>query len=368
MTAGKTIGAVIVLLLIVGAAVYSLKANNGGSQQVLHVLNYSEYIDPEVIQQFEKETGIKVVYDEYEAAEEAWPILMAGGKGYDVIITAHTYVGLAAEMGLLTPLNKSLIPNLANLDPRIASHPADPEQRYAVPYMWGTTGIAYVSSCVDNPPRTWSAFLDPDYLSTYTGRVSLLSEFSETIMAAMIALGYDPSVRDNWNDDVMAQVESLLKSLKPYLAGFYGASEYMPGLQTGRLCLAQAWNGDVLVVREENPEVHYVNPDDGAIFWVDYMVIPKDADNVEAAHMFINYLLRPDVMAKNVEYVLYAASIKKDILYDWARQNNDTQLLEILDDPLVYPPPSVHLIPSPVLDEEMSTYVETVRLHVMGQG
>ncbi len=357
--------AVVVTLIVVGAAV-SLTRNRG--ERVLYILNYSDYISPVVVERFQNETGIKVVIDEFEAAEESWPKLQAGGAGYDIIITAHTYVKLAAEKGLLQKLDKAKIPNLANLDPRIASHPADPNQEYAVPYMWGTTGIGYVSTCVEDPPETWKEFLDPEYLKNYEGRVSLLSEFSETIMAAMIALGYDPSVRSNWNEQVMGEVEDLLNTVKPYLAGFYGASQYIPGLANGDLCLAQAWNGDVLVAAEENDAVAYITPKDGALFWVDYIVIPRDAKHVEEAYMFINFLLRPDVAAENVKYLYYAASVKKSLLEQYAEETGDETLKEILEDPTVYPPEDVKLIPSPVLDEEMSRMVETVRLHVMGGG
>lgn len=367
MKKSALVGAIIVILIIVGIAAYSLYSNHK-EEKVLRVLNYSEYISPKVLEEFEKEYGIKVVLDEYEAAEEAWAKLKAGGAGYDVIITAHSYVGLAKKMGLLQPLNKSALTNLANLDPRVASHPADPNQEYAIPYMWGTTGIAYVTTCVDNPPTTWKQFLDPNYLAKYQGKVALLSEFSETIMGAMIALGYDPSDRNNWNDQVMAQVEQLLKSIKPYLVGFYGASQYMPALENGQICLAQAWSGDILVVQNTTDTVQFINPEDGALFWVDFIVIPRDAQHVKEAHEFINFLLRPDIAAENVKFVWYASGVRKDLLVTWAEQHNDTELLDIINNPLVYPPSDTKLIPSPVLDEQMSSYVETVRLHVLGGG
>ena len=254
MVEGRQVAAAIIILLVI-AGLAGFYYMNKGRNKTLKVLNYSEYIDPEVLKLFEQETGIKVVYDEYEAAEEAWPKLKAGGAGYDLIIIAHSYVKLAAEKGLIQKLDKTKIPNLENLDPRIASHPADPKQDYAIPYMWGTTGIAYVSTCVDEPPKTWKEFLDPDYLSEYKGKVSLLSEFSEAVEAAMIALGINPADKANWNETTQKLVENLLSEVKPYLAGFYGASQYMPALANEEVCLAQAWNGDVLVVKEENENV-----------------------------------------------------------------------------------------------------------------
>ncbi|MEB3774001.1 MAG: spermidine/putrescine ABC transporter substrate-binding protein [Desulfurococcales archaeon] len=358
-------GSILILILVGGALLYMRMGEEG---KVLKILNYSEYIDPDVLKMFENETGIKIVYDEYEAAEEAWPKLKAGGSGYDLIIIAHTHVKLAIEAGVVQKLDKSKIPNLANLDEVVASHPADPNQDYAVPYMWGTTGIAYVSTCVEDPPRTWKELLDPGYLEQYKGRVSLLSEFTDVVEASMIALGIDPTNPDNWNNETAEKVVDLLSKVKPYLVGFYGASQYMPALANEEVCLAQAWNGDVLVVQEENENVGYVNPEDGTIYWVDFMLIPRDAENVEAAYKFINFLLRPDIAARNVKMVWYAASIKKQLLIDYAEEHGDKELMEILEDPAVYPPGDVKLVPSPVLDKRMSEVVEWIRLHVLQPG
>ncbi len=133
-------------------------------------------------------------------------------------------------------------------------------------------------------------------------------------MTSMIALGYDPSDPSAWNDTVMDQVESLLKSVKPYIVGLYGASQYMPALQFEQICLAHAWSGDVLVVQEENPNVEFINPKDEALNWADLIVVPKSAKHPELAYKFINYLLRPDIAARNVEYVWYASGVKKNLL------------------------------------------------------
>jgi Spermidine/putrescine-binding periplasmic protein len=338
-----------------------------GEERVVRVYNYSEYIDRSVLQDFERETGIRVVYDEFEAAEEAWAKLSGGGGGYDVIVLAHTHVRLAIERGLVRALDKSLIPNIANLDPLIASHPADPKQDYAIPYMWGVTGIAYDSRCVESPPETWRELLDPKLLERYKGRVTLLPEFTDVVEATMIALGYDIADRGNWNERVMREVIEHLRRIKGYLRGFWGASEYMPALARGELCLAQAWNGDVLVVAEENPEVGFVTPRDGAYFWVDFLVIPRDARNVREAHAFIDFLLRPDVAARNVKATYYTSSVKKSLLEEVAERGGDEELKAILENPLAYPPEDVKLIPSPVLDEEMLRLVTMVHTEVMAE-
>jgi len=335
-----------------------------GQERVLRVLNYSEYIDGEVLTLFEEETGIKVIYDEYESTEEAWAKLKVGGAGYDVVIMAYTHIKLAIDQGLVRKLNKTRIPNLMNLDPEISVNPADPTQEYTVPYMWGTTGIAYLETAVDNPPTSWSTFLDKGFLEKYKGKASLLVEFLDVVQAAMIKLGYDPAEQSNWNDNVMDEVIKLLKDIKPYLVGFYGAGQYMPELVAGRLYLAQAWSGDVLVVKEDNPSVEYVLPEDGALYWMDFIVIPKDARSVDEAHEFINFLLRPDIAARNIKAVLYSSPLKKDVLRQYAEQTNDDELLELLEDPLLYPPENVNLVPNPVLDEDVLRMIERVRTEV----
>lgn len=365
---GSRAFALLVALLVVFATPLSLAVGAEGQEEgekVLRVLNYSEYIDPEVLKIFEERYGVKVIYDEFEAAEEAWAKLKAGGGGYDLIIIAHSYVRLAIEQGLVQQLDKEKIPNLANLDPVVASHPADPDQGYAVPYMWGTTGIAYVETCVDDPPETWAEFFDPATLEPYKGRVSLLSELTEVVEAAMIALGIDPTVRENWNQENMDKVVQLISRVKPYLAGFYGASQYIPALATEELCMAQAWNGDVMIAAEENENVKFINPRDGAIYWVDYMLIPRDARNVDDAHRFINFLLEPEIAARNAKAVWYAPSIKKELLERYAEEAGDEELKAVLSDPLVYPSGDVKLVPSPVLDREMQALVEDVRVRIM---
>ena len=335
-----------------------------GQERVLRVLNYSEYIDEEVLTLFEEETGIRVIYDEYESTEEAWAKLKVGGAGYDVIIMAYTHIKLAIDQGLLRKLDKSRIPNIINLDPVVSVNPADPLQEYTVPYMWGTTGIAYLKTGVKEPPTSWSTFLDKDFLEKYRGKVSLLVEFLDVVQAAMIKLGYGPAERENWNDDVMDEVIRLLKDIKPYLVGFYGAGQYMPELVAGRLYLAQAWSGDVLVVKGENPNVEYVLPEDGGLYWMDFIVIPKDAQSVDEAHEFINFLLRPDITARNAKAVLYSSPLKRDILMQYAKQTNDEELLELLQNPLLYPPENVKLVPNPVLDEDVLKMIERVRTEV----
>ncbi|MCS7106861.1 MAG: spermidine/putrescine ABC transporter substrate-binding protein [Acidilobaceae archaeon] len=354
----------LVLLLII---LSSMTPPSYAETRELKVYNYSLYIDKEVLKIFEQETGIKVIYDEFEAAEEAWAKLSAGGGGYDLIFLAHTYLQLAIERGLVRELDKGKIANIKNLDPRVSRYPVDPENRYSVPYMWGTTGIAYREDCVKDPPKSWREFLSEDYLRKYSGKVTLLSEFTDVVMATMIAMGYDMSDRRTWNDAVMREVTERLRGTKAYLRGFWGASEYVPALIRGEICLAQAWNGDVIVARESDQKIKYVLPADGTYYWMDFMVIPKGARNVEEAHAFINFLLRPDIAARNVKAVFYASAIQRELLLKYAEDTGDEELKALLRDAAVYPGEDVKLIPSPVLDEEMMRLVSRVNIEVQAE-
>ncbi|MEN3000097.1 MAG: spermidine/putrescine ABC transporter substrate-binding protein [Acidilobaceae archaeon] len=329
--------------------------------------NYSLYIDKEVLKMFEQETGIRVIYDEFEAAEEAWAKLSAGGGGYDVIVLAHTFLQLAVERGLLRELDKGMLSNVKNLDPRVSRYPVDSENRYAIPYMWGTTGIAYREDCVKDPPHSWREFLSAEYLRKYSGKVTLIVEFSDVVMATMIAKGYDINDRKAWNEAVMREVIEKVRAIKPYLRGFWGASEYVPALVKGEICIAQAWNGDVIVARERDQRIKYVLPSDGTYYWVDFMVIPKGAKNVEEAHAFINFVLRPEIAARNVKAAFYAAGIKRELLLSYSERAGDEELKALLSDPAVYPGEDVKLIPSPVLDEEMTKLISRVSIEVQAE-
>lgn len=354
-------GAYLVVLL----ALSGLGQVASTEEPVVRVLGYSGYIDYEALRIFEERTGVRVVYDEYDDSGEAWSKLEAGGQGYDLIIVSQAHVRPAIDRGLVRGIEKGLIPNLGLLDPRIAGHPADPLQEYAVPYMWGTTGIAYVEGCVDEPPSTWAEFFSLGYLEGYRGRVSLLQDFTEVVSAAMIALGLDPSDESSWSEESMRRVSGLLLEVKGYLAGFYDSSQYAPALASGEICLAQARSVDALAARGANEKVSYILPEDGALFWVDYLVIPRGAENVEEAHMLINFLLEPEIASRNVKAALLASAVDREALEEYAAAAGDEELLEILGDPAVYPPSQARLVPSPVLGERAQKLVEGVRAKVL---
>ncbi|MEM1903890.1 MAG: spermidine/putrescine ABC transporter substrate-binding protein [Acidilobaceae archaeon] len=332
-------------------------------ERTLRIFNYSQYIDPEVLSIFEKETGIKVIYDEYEAAEEAWAKLLAGGGGYDLIILAHTHLKLAIDKGLVRPLDKTLIPNLAYIDPRLKGYPADPNMDYSVPYGWGATIIAYAKDCVSDPPRSWREFLSSNYLSKYSGKATLLSEGTDVVEATLIALGYNINDEKSWSKEVIDKVIEHLKSIRKYLRGFWGFSEFSQALLQREICLAQAWSGDVLFLMNEDENIGYVIPEDGLYVWIDFMLIPKDAKNVKEAHMFINFILRPDIAARNAKFTYYPPPLAKDVLREYAIKTKDNELLALIDSGLLYLE-GYNFILSPYLDENKLEAVSRVMIEV----
>lgn len=358
-----------VLLLLI-APIFSPALVAEGRE--LRVYNYSYFIDKEILEIFERETGIKVIYDEYEAGEEAWAKLQAGGGGYDLMVLAHVFVPLAAERDLILRIDRERLKNFGNLDPLVLSHPVSPGGERGIPYMWGTTGIAYRADCVKDPPKTWREFLSADYLKKYSGKVTLISEFSDVFMSSMIALGLDITRKDHWNEETKSKVVELVRSIRGHLRGFWGASEYVKGLVRGEICLAQAWSGDVYVAKEELAKegkdlISYIMPADGTYFWVDYLVIPKGSRNVEGAYLFIDFLLRPDIAGRNVKATYYASAVKRELLEEQARRAGDEELLSMVTSPVIYPPSGVKLIPSPGFDGEMLELISRASVESQAQ-
>ncbi|MEM1873108.1 MAG: spermidine/putrescine ABC transporter substrate-binding protein [Acidilobaceae archaeon] len=353
----------LVPVLLLAILVLNVTVTAPAQERVLRVYNYSQYIDPEVLEIFQRETGIRVVYDEFESAEEAWAKLIAGGGGYDLIVLAHTHLKLAIDRGLLQRIDKNQIPNLAYLDPRLRGYPADPNMDYSIPYSWGATVIAYNKDCVRDPPRSWREFLSPDYLKRYSGRVVLLSEGTDVVEATMIALGYDINDEASWSKEVIDKVIDHLKKIRGYLRGFWGVTDITQKLIAGEICLAQAWTGDVLFMMSESDRVDFIVPEDGLYIWIDFMVIPRDARNVGEAHLFINFLLRPDIAARNAKYTYYPPPIDREVLRSYAVKVGDSELLSLIDSGLLYLE-GYEFIMSPYLDESKLEAVTRVMMEV----
>lgn len=310
----------------------------GAQEKVVHVYNWSDYIDESILSDFTGETGIRVVYDVFDSNELLETKLLAGGTGYDVVVPSAEFLGRQIQAGVFQPLDKSKLPNLENawddIEQRVAVY--DPDNTYSVNYMWGTTGIGYNERKIkermpDAPVDSWAMVFDPNVVSKFADcGVHVLDAPSELFPAALNYLGLDPDTR---NPDDIAKAEELLKSVRPHVQKFH-SSEYINALANGDICLAVGFSGDVLQARDraqetgQGVEIRYVIPKEGALMWFDQMAIPADAPHVEEAHAFINYILRPEVAAKASNFVNYANGNKAS-----------QPLLDksVLEDPAIYP-------------------------------
>ena len=282
----------------------------------VRVYNWSDYIDEEILTDFTKETGIKVVYDVFDSNEMLEAKLLAGGSGYDIVVPTGSFLSRQIAAGVFQKLDKSKLPNLKNMWPLITERTAkyDPGNEYSINYMWGTTGIGYNEEKVkkimeDAPVDSWALVFDPDVISKFKGcGVYFLDAADDIIPAALHYLGIDP----NTNDEAEIQkAVDLLEKIRPNIQKFH-SSEFINALANGDICIAVGYSGDVLQARDRaeeagnNVTIVYSLPKEGAQMWFDQMAIPADAKHVEEAHVFLNYLMDPEVIAKASNYSNYA--------------------------------------------------------------
>ena len=312
-------------------------------EKVLNIYNWSDYIAEDTIANFQKETGIKVTYDVFDSNELLENKLVAGNTGYDLVVPSLQYLSRQVQAGVFQPLDKSRLTNWNHLDPALMARMAklDPDNAHAVNWLWGTTGIGYNEAKVkaalgaDAPVGSWDLVFKPENLSKLKGcGVAVLDTPGELLPIALNYLGEDPN---SFDEKVIAKGQALLTKIRPYITEF-NSSEYINELANGDICLAVGWSGDVLQAASRSKEanngvvVKYSLPKEGAPMWFDMMAIPKDAKHPKNAHLFINYVMRPAVMASISNYVAYANANK-----------DSTPMVDkaILDNPSVYPPPEV---------------------------
>lgn len=295
----------------------------------IQLFNWTEYIDPEIYTMFEEEYGIRVVENNFASNEELLAKLQGGGTGYDVIFPSDYTVSIMIEEGMLAPLDHSLLSNLGNLGERFRDVPYDPGNVYCVPYQWGTTGLGYNSAEIDGP-QSWSVLFEPDPQSAWYGRTTMLDDPREAFAAALIYLGYGVNTTDEVQ---LREARDLLIRAKAGLSG-YDSDQYEDLLAAGETLMAHGWNGDILMGQAENEDIAYSVPQEGGVIWIDNMCIPSTTppDRALAGHMFIDFILRPDIGALVSEYTYYATP------------NEAAEALldeEFLADPAVYPPDEV---------------------------
>ncbi len=302
---GKTLLALSLAGLFAGNALADPK--------VLHVYNWNDYIAEDTIANFEKESGIKVVYDVYDSNETLEAKLLAGRSGYDVVVPSNSFLAKQIKAGVYQPLDKSKLPNYSNLDPQLMKtlEVSDPGNQYAIPYLWGTIGIGYNPAKVkaalgDNAPvDSWDLIFKPENLSKLKGcGVAVLDSPTEIIPAGLHYLGYKPDSQDP------KAAEDLFLKVRPYITYFH-SSKYISDLANGNVCVAVGYSGDIAQAKARAADakngvtVAYNIPKEGAGTFFDTMAIPKDAENPEGALKFINYIMEPKVIAAVSDYVQY---------------------------------------------------------------
>ncbi|WOH84689.1 polyamine ABC transporter substrate-binding protein [Bradyrhizobium sp. BEA-2-5] len=299
------------------ATVLLLSASADAEERTVNFYNWSNYMAPDVLEAFTRETGIKVVYDTFDANETLETRLMAGKSGYDVVVPTAYFLQRQIKANIFQKLEKSKLPNLANAWPVVTQRLAtyDPGNVYAANYMWGTTGIGYnvkIAQKTLGPDAridSWDIVFKPENLAKFRDcGVHMLDSADDIFPAALNYLGLDPN--STKQADLEKAADVVIK-IRPYVRKFH-SSEYLSALASGEICFVVGWSGDIMQARaraaeaKAGIEIGYAIPKEGAQMFFDNLAIPADAKNVAEAYALINYLYRPDVAAKNSDFLSYA--------------------------------------------------------------
>lgn len=310
--------------LLSGCGKASPSGDGNGAGQ-LYVYNWGEYIDESVIDQFKEETGIEVIYDMFETNEEMYPVIEAGGVKYDVVCPSDYMIQKMIENNMLAEINFDNVPNVKEIDPKYMdmSKSFDPENKYSVPYCWGTVGILYNTSLVapEDAPTKWADLWNEDFKDNILMQDSVRDAF----MVALKSLGYSMNTA---NESELAQARDLLMEQKP-LVQAYVIDQVRDKMIGGEAAVGVIYSGEMLYIQQEVADLgldytlEYVIPEEGTNLWLDSWVIPANAPNKENAEKWINFLCRPDIAKKNFEYITYPTPNKGAFdLLDEDLQNN----------------------------------------------
>lgn len=291
-----------------------------GTPQKLNIYNWADYIHPDAITGFEQEFGIDITYDIYDSSEIVDTKLMTGRSGYDVVVHAASFTARLATVGIFHPVDFNKLPNWHHLDPNLIRRA---DEKYSnglqgVPFFWGTTGITYnvdlIKERMPNAPLDSSALIfDPEIISKFTDcGISFLDDPTSVIPMAMMYLGYPANSVDLQQ---LKEVETLVKAVRPYIT-YFSSTKMLLDLPSEEVCIAMSWSGDYSVASNRAKEagidinLDYIIPKEGGGMWFDNMYIPEDAPHRENAYLFLNYMLRPEVIAASTDYIGYANANK----------------------------------------------------------
>lgn len=310
---------VAICIVFIGGGFYYAKENDVMNGEKLVVYNWGEYIDPEVLTMFEEETGIDIVYEEFETNEILYPKISSGAIAYDVICPSDYMIQRMIENDLLSEINFDNIPNLKNIGKQYLeqSRQFDPENKYSVPYCWGTVGILYNKMMVDEPVDSWSILWDPKYKDNILMQDSVRDAFGVTLKY----LGYSLNSIDL---DELTEAKNLLIEQKP-LVQAYVIDQVRDKMIGNEAALGVIYSGEAIYTQKENPNLEYVIPKEGSNIWIDSWVIPKNTEHKENAEKFINFLCRPDIALMNFEYITYSTpnEAARELIEDESIRNSE---------------------------------------------
>lgn len=323
----------ILVLLMMSCLMFGVagcgSTGDGGKKEQVYVYSWGDYLDPEVLKTFEEETGIHVVLDEFDTNESMYPRVAEGAVHYDVICPSDYMIQKMIGNNLLQPLDFSKLPDAKKYIGEEFFNQAktfDPGNKYAVPYCWGTVGIIYDKTKVTEPVDSWNILWD----EKYKGQILMQDSARDTLMIPLKLMGRSMNETDK---DVLAQAQEMLKKQKP-LVQAYVVDEVKEKLIGSEAAMGVVFSGEALIILQENPNMAFVVPKEGTNFWIDGWVITKDAQNVDAAHKFINFMCRPDIAVRNFDYLGYSTPniAVKDL------EENE----EYKNSPIAFPSPDVY--------------------------
>ena len=326
----------------------------------LNIYNWADYIGENTVANFEKEYNVKVRYDTFDSNETLELKLVVGSTGYDIVFPSSNIFKRLIKAGIFQKLDKSKLTNWKNLDPFVLTNQAaaDPGNEYAEPYMWGTNGFTYNVAMIkermpDAPVDSLKMLFDPEVVSKFQDcGVSLLDSPEDVYQLALAYMGKDPTSQNP--DDIVAATEMMMK-VRPFIK-LFDSQQYLNSLPGGDMCLVMTWSGDYAVAANRaaeagvDIELAYTIPKEGSNIWFDAMLIPSDAPNADNAHLFLNYMMRPDVIADATNYIYYA---------NGNLASRPMILPEILEDPAIYPNEEVQkrMFPAVERDEKIQRVI-----------
>lgn len=297
-------------------------------EKELSFYNWSDYVDPDILTEFQETYGVKVTMDTYASNEDLLAKLQGGATGYDVIVPSDYMVSVMIKLNMLEPLDYSVIKSIENIDPENLKPYYDPENRFSVPYMWGTSGYSYDTSALGDDLESWKELFEPR--REVRNKIVMLDDQREVIGAALMYLGYEIN---ETSDEALNKAKQLLVAQKPQVLA-YSSQNNKDLLIAGEALIAHIWTGQALTAEQEKPTLRYVIPIEGCTVWQDNLCVPKTAPHKYAAMAFIDFLNRPDIAGRNATYIMYASPNK-------AARDQGFIDEEVLKKPGVYPPAEV---------------------------